>query len=211
MTVTSYRAVAAAERLTWAGVAAAATTDPAGVDVAGQLAGNLLQQPGVRLQAAVAEGGAPGAIDVCTLAAPAIAGALSRRNRVKVARVSLRASNPLLGTPDAWEQSVLLDFERRLAAGEPVTQIEFDDVVRETAGEFLRYVKALSVQSLCLGCHGPTEDRAAGAGAPRGGVPHRPGDWLPGRTDPWSDQCQAAELAGGPPRLCNSGRAAHTR
>ena len=157
MIIPSYRADAAAALLALAGAAAAATPDPAGVEVARSLAGTLVQQLGVRLQAAVSEGGAPGAIDVCTIAAPAVAGTLSRRNGVKVARVSLRARNPLLGTPDAWEQSVLLDFERRLAAGEPVAQIEFAEVVREPAGEFLRYMKALPVQPLCLGCHGPAE------------------------------------------------------
>lgn len=141
--------------------ATAAAADPAGVEAARGLAGSLAQQLGARLQSAVAEGGPPGAIDVCSVAAPSIAGALSRRNGVKITRVSLQVRNPLLGTPDAWEQTVLLDFERRLAAGEPIAQIEFAEVVREPSGEFLRYMKALPVQPLCLGCHGPVEGIAA--------------------------------------------------
>ncbi len=61
------------------------------------------------------EANGPGsAIKVCRDIAPAIASEASRKNGWHVSRVSLKVRNPLLGTPDAWEQKVLADFDRRL-------------------------------------------------------------------------------------------------
>lgn len=135
----------------------AAEPAAAGVDAARGLAHGLVEQLGARLQAAIETGGPSGAVGVCAHEAPAIAGELSRRNGTKITRVSLKTRNPLLGTPDAWEQAVLLAFEERLTRGEPIAWIEFAEVVREPAGEYLRYMKALPVQALCLGCHGAPE------------------------------------------------------
>lgn len=119
-----------------------------------QAAGQLLQRLGAELRAELAKGGPDGAIGVCKEIAPGIAGDISRRNGWRVARVSLRTRNPMLGQPDAWEQTVLTEFDRRAAAGEKPDQIEFAATVDEPQGRFYRYMKAIPVQPLCLTCHG---------------------------------------------------------
>jgi hypothetical protein len=114
----------------------------------------LVQQLGVQLKQELARGGPEGAIGVCSEAAPAIAGQLSRQTGARVARVSLKTRNPLLGTPDAWEQAVLADFDRRAGAGEAPESLEFSETVTEPQGRYFRYMKAIPVQPLCLACHG---------------------------------------------------------
>ena len=118
----------------------------------GQLAPLLMKE--------INERGPDGAIGVCTTIAPSVASDLSRRNGVKVSRVSLRVRNPVLGTPDAWEQKVLAEFDRRAAAGEKPDAIEFGEIVAEPAGKSWRYMKALPVMPLCTNCHGPVETLA---------------------------------------------------
>jgi hypothetical protein len=134
---------------------------PAGADDAEMLAASrqaasqLVQRLGTELRAELAKGGPDAAIAVCKEIAPDIAGDLSRRSGWRVARVSLRTRNPMLGQPDAWEQTVLAEFDRRAAAGEKPDQIEFAQTVDEPQGRYFRYMKAIPVQPLCLTCHGP--------------------------------------------------------
>lgn len=120
---------------------------------AAELAGGLKSQ----LQQALKERGVAGAIPVCSEIAPAIAGRLSRETGWRVTRVGTRVRNPLLGTPDAYEQRVLADFQRRLAAGQDPAAMEHLETVEEPGGRYLRYLKPLVVQPPCLGCHGPRE------------------------------------------------------
>jgi hypothetical protein len=117
----------------------------------------LVQQLGAELKQELARGGPAGAIGVCRESAPTIAGRVSRESGARVARVSLRTRNPLLGTPDAWEQAVLAEFDRRLAAGEKSETMEFFETVSEPQGRYFRYMKAIPVQPLCLACHGTAE------------------------------------------------------
>ncbi len=117
----------------------------------------LVQQLGKELKQALAAGGPTNAIGVCKDIAPQIAAQLSRGSGAKVARISLKARNPLLGTPDAWEQGVLAAFDRRAASGEKAETLEYAEVVAEPQGRYYRYMKAIPVQPLCLACHG-TED-----------------------------------------------------
>jgi len=137
-----------------------AQDDAARVEEARRMAGAMVQTLGGRLQAAIKEGGPAAAIGVCTNVAPAIAGELSRQNGVKLTRVSLRVRNPLLGTPDAWEQGVLQSFEARLAKGEAADKLEFAETVSEPAGRYFRYMKALPVQPVCVNCHGDAANLA---------------------------------------------------
>jgi uncharacterized protein DUF3365 len=120
-------------------------------------AGQLTQQLGAELRKELAAGGPESAIGVCKELAPQIAGRLSRESGGRVARVSLKTRNPLLGTPDVWEQTVLADFERRVAAGEKPETLEHAELVSEPAGRYFRYMKAIPVQPLCLACHGSPE------------------------------------------------------
>jgi hypothetical protein len=119
-----------------------------------QAAGQLLQRLGGELRTEMAKGGPDSAIAVCKKLAPEIAGELSRQNGWRVARVSLRTRNPLLGQPDGWEQGVLAEFDKQAAAGERPEALEYAQVVEEPQGRYYRYMKAIPVQPLCLTCHG---------------------------------------------------------
>jgi hypothetical protein len=140
---------------------AAAQEDAGRVDEARKMAGTMVQTLGSQLQAAIKAGGPASAIGVCTSVAPAIAGELSRQQGVKLTRVSLKVRNPMLGTPDAWEQGVLMAFESRLAKGEAPDKLEFAETVTEPAGKYFRYMKALPAQAVCLNCHGDTANLAS--------------------------------------------------
>jgi hypothetical protein len=118
------------------------------------VATELVQKLGAALKEELAASGPDGAIGVCREVAPKLAGELSRRTGWRVARVSLRPRNPLLGTPDAWEQKVLARFDRAAAGGETADRLEHTEIVLEPQGRTFRYMKALPVQSLCLICHG---------------------------------------------------------
>ena len=133
-----------------------AQADP--VTEARALASQMIQQLGIALKKELAATGPDGAVSVCRDLAPAIAGELSRKSGARVARVSLGTRNPLLGDPDAWEQQVLAEFDRRAAAGEKVESMDYSATVDEPRGRYFRYMKALAVQPLCLSCHGPVEN-----------------------------------------------------
>lgn len=98
------------------------------------------------------------AVIVCKYTVPELSSALSRKTGWRVTRVSLRPRNPALGTADAWEQRVLLDFEKRAGRGEKPEAIEFGEVVTEPAGRYYRYMKVLPMAPVCMSCHG-TDDR----------------------------------------------------
>ena len=112
------------------------------------------------LQKEMAAGGPAGAVGVCSGLAPSIAGRISRETGWRVTRVSEKVRNPLLGMPDAWEQKVLLDFDKRASKGEDVDKMSFSEVVSEPDGRFFRYMKAVPVKQPCLACHG-TEEQIA--------------------------------------------------
>lgn len=91
---------------------------------------------------------------VCKFTCPEIISAPSRRTGWRVSAVSLKPRNPAMGTPDAWEQKVLLDFERRVARGEKAEALEHWELSNEPQGTFFRYAVAMPVEGMCLACHG---------------------------------------------------------
>jgi hypothetical protein len=147
-------ALAAAALAAMAVLSARAADETELLTTSRQIAGQLLQRLGGELRAELARGGPEGAIAVCKKAAPEIAGELSRQTGARVARVSLRTRNPMLGQADSWEQTVLADFDRRAAAGEKPETLEYAELVEEPQGRYYRYMKAIPVQPLCLTCHG---------------------------------------------------------
>lgn len=106
---------------------------------------------------AISENGPGAAIKVCKEIAPAMSGDVSRQTGWKLTRVSLKVRNPLLGTPDAWEQKALQNFEKRTAKGEKAETMETAEIVKEPAGKFFRYMKAVALQPGCVSCHGSSE------------------------------------------------------
>jgi len=108
------------------------------------------QQLLASVQTAVAAGGPIQAVEACRQLAPGIA----QQHSVapwKVGRTALRLRNPD-NRPDAWEQAVLEDFQRRSQAGESVASLSRAEVVD---GEF-RYMRAIATGEPCLACHGST-------------------------------------------------------
>lgn len=125
-------------------------------------AAEFMHELGAAFKKEMAAGGPVGTVKVCSKIAPSIAGRISRETGWRVTRVGTRVRNPLLGMPDAWEQKVLADFQRRAAKGESLDRMSFSEVVTEPDGKYFRYMKAIGVKPMCLACHGP-EDRIAPA------------------------------------------------
>lgn len=120
--------------------------------------GPFMQQLMAENKKAVMEGGPDSAIKVCKEIAPKLAGDISRQQGLKLTRVSLKVRNPMLGTPDAWEQKALKKMEKQLAQGAKPETLEIAEVVKEPNGKYLRYMKGIVLQPGCVACHGsPSE------------------------------------------------------
>ena len=110
-------------------------------------AGALQEQ----LRSAMEVGGPTAAIELCKLAAPAIAAEASDERGWRIGRTSLKLRNPA-NAPDAWDLAVLRDFEARKAAGEdPARNDRAEFVVRDGQRTF-RYMKAIGTQPVCTLC-----------------------------------------------------------
>lgn len=105
-----------------------------------------------RLEQAIAAGGPVAAIAVCREQATPVTEALAAEKGWSVGRTSLRIRNAA-NAPDAWETATLQDFQRRLAAGEPVASLEHSEIHTADARRF-RYMKAIPVAETCTLCHG---------------------------------------------------------
>ena len=114
----------------------------------------LIKQLGQSLKAAMSQNGPASAISVCKNIAPGLANKLSVENGLQMVRVSERPRNPMLGLPDSWEQQTMIDFAKRLSAGEVFDSLERYEVVDEPLGQFFRYAKPLETKAICLVCHG---------------------------------------------------------
>jgi Protein of unknown function (DUF3365) len=140
-----------------AGAAAGDEPPRAALDEARKVSNELVSSVRSELLKAIEASGPLRAIVVCKYTVPEIASAVSRRHGARVTRVSLTPRNPALGWGDVWEQKVLLEFDERVARGEPAETLEHAEVTVEPAGRFLRYMKALPMQPVCMHCHGPLE------------------------------------------------------
>jgi len=141
-----------------AGAAAAQGDDSSRLAEEGRkMADSLLQMIRGELVKAVESSGPLRAIVVCKYSVPEITSNVSRTSGWKVSRVALRPRNPALGAADAWEQRAILGFEQAVARGEK-DPLETAEIVNEPAGRFFRYARALTLNPLCMICHGPTEN-----------------------------------------------------
>lgn len=101
------------------------------------------------LKKAMQSGGPVNAISVCAEKAPSIAKQLRDDTGWYVKRVSLKARNADTAIPDAWEKTVLQQFDLRQANGESADKMAFAEVVD---GRF-RFMKAQAVEGICMNCH----------------------------------------------------------
>lgn len=117
----------------------------------------LTQRVGGQMRKEMEFSGPLRSIMVCKYTSPEISAELSRKTGWRVSRVSLKQRNPLTGTPDAWEQQALVEFDKRIAAGEKAESLERAEIVTEPQGRYFRYLKAVPMGPLCMECHGPVE------------------------------------------------------
>jgi hypothetical protein len=114
----------------------------------------FVTQLGGAMKKEMQAGGPTAAVKVCSELAPQITGNISRDKGWKVTRVGTRVRNPMLGTPDAWEQQVLNKFAERANKGESFDTMTYAEIVEEPNGKYFRFMKAIGVQGQCLACHG---------------------------------------------------------
>jgi Protein of unknown function (DUF3365) len=134
--------------------ASAGEVPRAGLEEARKVSAELVSGVASELVKAIESSGPLRAIVVCKYTVPEIASAISRKHGARVTRVSLTPRNPSLAWPDVWEQKTLMSFEQRLAQGEKAETIEYAEVTTEPTGKYLRYMKALPMQPVCVHCHG---------------------------------------------------------
>jgi hypothetical protein len=119
-----------------------------------KVADALVTQVRGELTRALESSGPLRAVVVCKYSMPEISSNLSRKHGWRISRVSLKARNPALGMPDAWEQRVLQHFDQQVSRGEKAASLEHGEVVSEPAGKYFRYMRALAMGPLCQACHG---------------------------------------------------------
>lgn len=137
--------------------AVSSDTEAAVTRLGGEVAAELVTKLGGRLQEAMAERGAAGALEFCSVEGLPLTADVSRATGFEVKRTSSRIRNPA-NAPDALERTALDRFEAAAVAGDslPVKLVQ-----RTPEGDF-RYYRPLRVQPLCLQCHGRSADLAAG-------------------------------------------------
>lgn len=71
----------------------------------------------------------------------------------EIRQISLRNRNPK-ALPDDWETHTLVEFDKRLASGEPALNIYKSEILTENGLKVFRYMQPIMTQKICLECHG---------------------------------------------------------
>lgn len=109
-----------------------------------------------QLLAAIEAGGPVAGVEVCKREAANIAARASREGWT-LGRTAARVRNPD-NAPNEWQARGLAELERAAASTtspEALAQLEWHELVRDDAGLRFRYMRAIPMGGLCLGCHGP--------------------------------------------------------
>lgn len=112
--------------------------------------GRVLQQ---LLSEEMKQGGYAGAVRSCAENAQVVTEEFSRERGLEIRRVSLKYRNPK-DALDEWETQHLKAWAKQAEAGQAAAPVE--ETVTENGRRFLRMMKPISLQAVCLGCHGPT-------------------------------------------------------
>lgn len=105
------------------------------------------------LKAAMKAGGPVAAIGVCNTQAKPISEKIAAEHHMALSRVSLKNRNPA-NAPNAWQTSVLENFETRKEAGTDITKLVWSETASVDGGEEFRLMKAIPTGGVCLACHG---------------------------------------------------------
>lgn len=122
-----------------------------------KVAFDFTQGLGKVLKSQLESSGAEGAVSVCQQVAPAMAKDASNDQRL-VTRVSLKNRNPTIGVPDSWEAKKLGEFDRLQQQGKLANEMEVAEVMEISGKQWLRYMKAIPTQAMCLQCHGNSDE-----------------------------------------------------
>lgn len=133
------------------GVALAATpADPlARAEAAAATLGKTFR---ARLSEAMAAGGPPAGIAVCSAEAQAIGAKVAEETGAKVGRSSLRLRNPANAAPDWVAAWLKAQGERKAEGVVGVSRID-----QTPAGPKARVIKPIVVEAPCLNCHGAAD------------------------------------------------------
>jgi hypothetical protein len=138
------------------------------------LSGAGAQQPGPRQQAAQATAelsailkelltaelkqGAEAAVRACSDSAQTVTEEFGRERGLSIRRVSLRYRNQK-DQPDEWEEAKLRAWAELARAGK--LPADDSETITENGRRYLRYLKPITVQGMCLACHGPADQLTA--------------------------------------------------
>ena len=67
--------------------------------------------------------------------------------------ITSKTRNPA-NAPDAWENKVLEEFEKRKSNGEDVKPMAYFEAVDMNGKKYFRFMKAIPTAAVCLRCHG---------------------------------------------------------
>ncbi len=121
------------------------------------VATQLIMQLGGKLKQEISTNGPASAINLCNIVASEIASSLSQQTGWQVGRVGTRVRNPK-NEPNKWQQAALNAFTSSAARGNKFDQMETYSVATVNGKPMLRYAKAISMQPMCLVCHGKPEE-----------------------------------------------------
>ena len=93
-------------------------------------------------------GGFEGAVKSCSESAQLVTEEYAREKGMEIRRVSLKYRNRK-DQPDEWESARLREWA---AAGVPPSEVF--ETVTENGKRYLRYLKPITMQAMCLSCHG---------------------------------------------------------
>jgi len=114
-----------------------------------RLRGAMMQE----MQRAMAQGPAE-AIGVCRHLAPQISAEIEADTGWSIRRPALKVRNPEM-RPTAEERAVMLGFEIRHAAGQPIGLLRTTRATRNGDEVTIHFMQAIPMMEGCLACHGP--------------------------------------------------------
>ena len=94
----------------------------------------------------------------CKSGAPEATSQVIEESGFDIGRTSLRVRS-LDNAPDGWERAVLERFQVRKEAGEKISDLDHEEIIKLGERRLFRYMKAIPVGEVCLMCHGTALNR----------------------------------------------------
>lgn len=125
---------------------------------ANKITTELLSSLKGELKKAIQEGGFENAIGVCNLKAMPITQTIEKvsKENIQIKRTTFKYRNPD-NAPDEIEQLALEHFENLIEKNESLPEYYMQKVTKEEVVEYY-YYKPLTIENVCLGCHGIPEN-----------------------------------------------------